>query len=131
MSNDDKLTADEVLRQIDSTKKVTAADVKVLSDKVNSNWKIGLGEAEILFKINKSVDEACPEWTEFFVSSISRLIVMDMNTPGEINDSEGDWLADMFEAHAADNSTQKSLVEELRNLSGRIGGRIGEQIKPY
>ena len=56
---------------------------------------------------------------------------MDMNTPGEINDSEGDWLADMFETHAADNSTQKSLVEELRNLSGRIGGRIGEQIKPY
>ena len=131
MSNDDKLTADEVLRQIDSTKKVTAEDVKILSDKVNANWKIGLGEAEILFKINKSIDEACPEWTEFFVSSISRLIVMDMNTPGEINDSEGDWLADMFEAHAADNSTQKSLVEELRNLSGRIGGRIGEQIKPY
>ena len=62
MSNDDKLTADEVLRQIDSTKKVTAEDVKILSDKVNSNWKIGLGEAEILFKINKSVDEACPEW---------------------------------------------------------------------
>jgi len=131
MPNEDELTAIEVLRQIDSTKKVTAADVKILSDKVNANWKIGLGEAEILFKINKSIDEACPEWTEFFVSSISRLIVMDMNTPGEINDSEGDWLADMFEAHAADNSTQKSLVEELRNLSGRIGGRIGEQIKPY
>ena len=56
---------------------------------------------------------------------------MDMNTPGEINDSEGDWLADMFEAHAADNSTQKRLVEELRNISGKIGGRIGEQIKPY
>ena len=131
MPNEDELTAIEVLRQIASTKKVTAADVKILSDKVNANWKIGLGEAEILFKINKSIDEACPEWTEFFVSSISRLIVMDMNTPGEINDSEGDWLADMFEAHAADNSTQKSLVEELRNLSGRIGGRIGEQIKPY
>lgn len=131
MPNEDELTAIEVLRQIDSTKKITAADVKILSDKVNANWKIGLGEAEILFKINKSIDEACPEWTEFFVSSISRLIVMDMNTPGEINDSEGDWLADMFEAHAADNSTQKSLVEELRNLSGRIGGRIGEQIKPY
>jgi len=131
MPNEDELTAIEVLRQIDSTKKVTAADVKILSDKVNANWKIGLGEAEILFKINKSIDEACPEWTEFFVSSISRLIVMDMNTPGEINDSEGDWLADMFEAHAADNSTQNSLVEELRNLSGRIGGRIGEQIKPY
>jgi len=131
MPNEDELTAIEVLRQIDSTKKVTAADVKILSDKVNANWKIGLGEAEILFKINKSIDEACPEWTEFFVSSISRLIVMDMNTPGEINDSEGDWLADMVEAHAADNSTQNSLVEELRNLSGRIGGRIGEQIKPY
>ena len=131
MSNDDKLTADEVLRQIDSTKKVTAEDVKILSDKVNSNWKIGLGEAEILFKINKSVDEACPEWTEFFASSISRLIVMDMNTPGEIDDPEGDWLADMFQAHDAGNATQDSLVNELRNLSGKIGGRIGEQFQPY
>ena len=56
---------------------------------------------------------------------------MDMNTPGEINDSEGDWLADMFQAHAADNSTQKRLVEELRNVAEKIGGRIGEQIKPY
>jgi len=86
MSNDDELTANEVLRQIDSTKKVTAADVKILSDKINANWKIGLSEAEILFKVNKFIDEGCPEWTEFFVSSISRLIVMDMNTPGEIND---------------------------------------------
>ena len=68
---------------------------------------------------------------EFFASSISRLIVMDMNTPGEINDSEGDWLADMFQAHAADNSTQKRLVEELRNMAGKIGGRIGEQIQPH
>ena len=131
MSNEDELTAIEVLRKIDSTKKVTAADVEILADKVNQNWTIGLSEAEILFKVNKSVDEVCPEWTEFFVSSISRLIVMDMNTPGEINDSEGDWLADMFQTHAADNSTQESLVHELRNLSGKIGGRIGEQIQPY
>lgn len=131
MSDEDKLTANEVLRQIISTKKVTAPEVKILSDKVNQNWKIDLSEAEILFRVNKSVNDICPEWTEFFVSSVSRLIVMDMNTPGEINDSEGDWLADMFEAHGADNATQKSLVYELRRMSGKIGGRIGEQIQPF
>lgn len=131
MSDEDKLTANEVLRQIISTKKVTAPEVKILSDKVNQNWKIDLSEAEILFRVNKSVNDICPEWTEFFVSSVSRLIVMDMNTPGEINDSEGDWLADMLEAHGADNATQKSLVYELRRMSGKIGGRIGEQIQPF
>lgn len=129
--SDDKLTANEVLQQIISTKKVTAADVKILSDKVKENWKIDLNEAEILFKVNKSIDDACPEWTEFFVNSISQLIVMDMNTPGEIDDPEGDWLADMFQAHDAGNATQDSLVNELRNLSGKIGGRIGEQFQPY
>ena len=129
--SDDKLTANEVLQQIISTKKVTAADVKILSDKVKENWKIDLNEAEILFKVNKSIGDACPEWTEFFVNSISQLIVMDMNTPGEIDDSEGDWLADMFQAHDAGNATQDSLVNELRNLSGKIGGRIGEQFQPH
>ena len=129
--SDDKLTANEVLQQIISTKKVTAADVKILSDKVKENWKIDLNEAEILFKVNKSIDDACPEWTEFFVNSISQLIVMDMNTPGEIDDPEGDWLADMFQAHDAGNATQDSLVNELRDLSGKIGGRIGEQFQPY
>ena len=132
--SDDKLTANEVLQQIVSTKKVTAADVKILKDKVNENWKIDLNEAEILFKVNLSIGDAdnqCPEWTDFFVTSISRLIVMDMNTPGEINDSEGDWLADMFKAHAAGNKTQKNLVHELQSLAGKIGGRIGEQIQPH
>ena len=88
--SEDKLTANEVLQQIISTKKVTAADVKILSDKVKENWKIDLNEAEILFKVNKSIGDACPEWTEFFVNSISQLIVMDMNTPGEIDSPEGD-----------------------------------------
>ena len=134
MSNDDKLTANEVLRQIVSSKKVTAADVKILSDKVNENWKIDLNEAEVLFKVNKSLghaDNKCPEWTEFFVNSISRLIVMDMNTPGEINEPEGDWLADMFQANDAGNTTQESLVEQLRSMAGKIDGRIGEQFQPY
>ena len=132
--SDDKLTANEVLQQIVSTKKVTAADVKILSDKVKEDWTIDLNEAEILFKVNHYIGDAdnqCPEWTEFFVNSISRLIVMDMNTPGEINDSEGDWLADMFKAHAGGNKTQKSLVHELQSLAGKIGGRIGEQIEPF
>ena len=132
--SDDKLTANEVLRQIVSTKKVSAADVKILSDKVNEDWTIDLNEAEILFKVNQAIgsaDSDCPEWTEFFVKSISGLIEMDMNTPGEVNDSEGDWLANMFESHDAGNQTQKSLVHQLRELSGKIGGRIGEQIQPY
>ena len=131
MSDEDKLTANEVLQQIISNKKVTAAEVKILSDKVNENWQIDLSEAEILFRVNKSVSDVCPEWTEFFVNSVSRLIVMDMNTPGEINDSEGDWLVDMLEAHGADNGPQESLVNELRQMSGKIGGRIGEQIQPF
>ena len=134
MSSEDKLTANEILRQIILTKKVSAADVKTLSDKVNENWKIDLKEAEILFKVNQSIgdaDDKCPDWTEFFVNSVSRLIVMDMNTPGEIDESEGDWLADMFLAHAAGNTTQERLVHELRNLATKIGGRIGGQIKPH
>lgn len=131
--NDENLTPAAVLDKIQATKRIDKSDVEILSAKVDEDWKVTLKEAEVLFRINqilKDADDECPEWIEFFVGCVTRLVVMDMNTPGEIDESEGDWLADMFKNYSAGNSAQQKLVHEIQTMAAAINGRIGQQIKP-
>lgn len=130
---DENLTPDAILDKIQRTKRINKSDVEILRKKVNEDWQVKLKEAEVLFRVNqilKDADDECPEWIEFFVDCISRAVVLDMNTPGEIDESEGDWLADMFKNYSAGNSAQQKLVREIQNIAGKINGRIGQQIKP-
>ena len=129
----ENLTPSEVLDKIQRTKRIDKSDVAVLENKVNENWQVTLNEAEVLFRVNqilKDADDECPEWVEFFVDCVSRVLVMDMNTPGEIDESEGDWLADMFKNYSAGNSAQEKLVHTIQAMASKINGQIGQQIKP-
>jgi hypothetical protein len=76
-------------------------------------------EVEQLLKVNHSINqnnENCPEWSIFFAASISRLIIFDMNLPGEIDSEKGDWIASMLHPYSLGSKSEKQLLIEAGRL---------------
>jgi hypothetical protein len=56
---------------------------------------ISQDEADLLFQINDRVrlsEGNCESWSKLFADSITRFVVFDMNTPGELSTEESSWL---------------------------------------
>ena len=124
----------EVLQKVVQDAAINADQVKKLEEFVNADWVIDEDEAKFLFRVNRALvdsEHVCPEWTEFFVTSITRFVVMDLNTPGEIDEAEGDWLADMMNEFSIDNESERKLIFELRKTTSSIGGKLGTWIQSF
>ena len=124
----------EMLHKIVQEAAINADQVRELERFVKEDWVIDKDEAKLLFRINRALDDSeniCSEWTQFFVASISRLVVMDMNSPGEIDESEGDWLADMMNEFSIDNESEQKLIFELQKTTSSIGGKLGSWIQSF
>ena len=123
----------KVLEKIVADTKITAEQVRELENFISEDWIIDELEAEVLFRVNKALgsnEDDCPEWTEFFLRSICKLVVMEMSSPGEIDQSEGDWLGEMFEKYSVENESQEKLLFELQKSTTSIEGKIAEKIQP-
>ena len=128
------MTADEILEKIMKDGTVDSQEVEALEEMVKADWIVDRHEVELLFKVNKAVgenDEDCPQWSKFFVATVTRLLVADMETPGTIDAEEGDWLGTVFESNQAGNKTEKDLMFEIQNTTTDISGKISELIKPF
>ena len=124
----------EVISQIVDSKSINPEQVDRLEKFVAEDWVIDQDEVHLLFRINQSIgpkDEDCPSWTKFFISSVSRLVVMDMNTPGQIDEAEGNLLAELLDQYATANETENQLLWDLRNTTSSIGGKLADRIQSF
>jgi predicted transcriptional regulator len=131
MSTDDHPVR-EVIKEIVGDQTISAEQVRTLEKYVKEDWVIDQNEAKLLFRMNKALKsnhDDCPEWTKFFVTSISRFVVMDMNSPGEIDETEGDWLAEMLDEYSVENASEKQLILEIQKCTTSIKGKLGERIE--
>ena len=122
----------DILTSVVETKIITADQVSVLEKFVRADWVIDANEAALLFKVNEALGsnhDDCPEWTSFFVTNICRLVVMDMNSPGQIDKEEGDWLEEMFSNYAVGNLSEDALIAELKKLSSSIDGAVSSRFE--
>jgi len=128
------MTADEILEKIMKDGVVDKKEVDALERMVNSDWVVDRHEVELLFRVNKAIgddDDKCSEWTRFFVATVTRLIVADMETPGTIDADEGDWIGEVFEAHTVGNDTEKQLIDDIQKTTTSVKGKIGELMKSF
>ncbi len=49
---------------------------------------------------------------------------MDLDSPGEIDKKEGDWLEEVLSKYSVDNHTQAELFEELKQSAKSISGKV-------
>ena len=124
--------AKKLINQIIESGNVTPDQIRDLDSELNSDWVVNQEEIDLLFQLNNSLggkDENCPEWTEFFVRNVTRLVVMDMYTPGEIDGDEGNWLGGVFEKYRVHNDTETKLVDEIKKTTTSIQGKFQSLIQ--
>jgi len=130
--NSDNQPVRDVLKEVLADQSINAEQVRELEKFVGKDRVIGQNEAKFIFRINQALGsnhDDCVEWTQFFVTTISRFVVMDMNSPGEIDESEGDWLAGMLDEYSVGNHSEKSLLLEIQKCTTSIKGRLSERIQ--
>ena len=92
MTDAGELTPEQIVEKIVAEKTVTPELIQALQAHIRADWVVDHAEVEMLFACNQAIDHAdqkCPEWIQFFTDKVARLIVMDMDTPGEIDAAEG------------------------------------------
>lgn len=120
-------TAHQILDHIKKGGRIDQECIASLTAQLDRDWVIDLNEAEFLFQVNQAIGERDDEmelWTPFFRDNIARFILFDLHTPGEIDEPEGNWLADMLDRFGCGNSSEKALLKYIRVNAGKISGRF-------
>ncbi len=131
MQDYDQLSADQILTKVISDGVVDSHEISALERKLGQDWVVDRQEIELLFRVNHALGEKdtdCAEWTRFFVDHVSRLLIHDLDSPGEIDESEGDWLADVLDQFGVANTTESELLSVLQDNCSGIRGRVSQRL---
>ena len=117
------MSPDGIIKHLKETGKVEQIAVEALSKRLHHDWVISSDEAEMLFQIQQQVgdhSDYCPTWPKMYVEAISRFVVMDMDTPGEVSTTEAEWLRKHIAANPTELSqTEAKLLNQVRALSSK------------
>lgn len=94
---------------------VDAAEVKQLEKVLFEDGKIDREEADALFAINDAVSGNANDasYKDLFVKAIASHVLEDEDTPGVIDEAEGDWLASKIEGDGEVDEVEKALLIHL------------------
>lgn len=91
--------------------------VTALTKHCDAHSVICQDKANLLFSINASVrtsQQNCPAWHQLFAQTICRFVVFDMNSPGEIAESESQWLIQQITNSEELTESETSLLKEIQ-----------------
>ncbi len=72
---------------------ISAEEILGLRHEAWSDGAMDLEKAEALFVANDRLTEVTPEWTDFFVETLTEFIVNGGDPQGYVDDAKADWLA--------------------------------------
>lgn len=95
---------------------IDSAEVKELKEILYADGVIDKEEAELLFEINDAVSgkENDPSWEILFIEAISRYLLEDENSPGEIDKEEAEWLYKKISGDEQIDGIEKRLLQNLK-----------------
>ncbi|MDB4624872.1 hypothetical protein OAE21_02245 [Rubripirellula sp.] len=131
MTNKTSSTARQIVESAQSNGTLTPEDIKNLRVCLDNDWIIDQTEAELLFKLNQTLGSTYtqPGWTDLFVQSLVKLVLFDMETPGEIGSVEGDWLDNMLNLYAVGSPAEVAMTKKLTLEATTIQGAFAERLR--
>lgn len=111
-------TPHEVLQHLMSLGAPDPAAIERLRAWLEDDWVIDRDEADLMFRINAAFSAPSEAWIDLFTHTIVRFAVMDMSTPGELDEEEASWL----KSHLTEKpgEAELRLREELRSHAAKI-----------
>jgi len=83
-------------------------------------------EADFLFALNDAVSGKSndPSWKNLFVEAISRHVLSDDASPGEVDGDEADYLMSKIQADGRIDDVEQALLENIKRKAKRISPRL-------
>tara|TARA_B100001093_G_scaffold382743_1_gene368305 strand:- start:2567 stop:3733 length:1167 start_codon:yes stop_codon:yes gene_type:complete len=90
-------------------------------------------EANFLFDLNDAVTdkENDASWQDFFVNAIASHVLEDEESPGEVDEDEGDWLVAKIEGDGEYDATEKALLAKIKSEAKSISGKLKFKIEMF
>ena len=101
---------------------VDATEVAQLRAEFLADGVIDREEADALFAINDAVsgNDNDPSYEDFFVEAISSHVLEDEESPGVIDQEEGDWLASKIEGDGEVDALEARLLLHVEDKATGI-----------
>ena len=95
---------------------VNEHEVKQLREILYADGTIDMKEADFLFELNDAVSgkNNHPSWDLLFVEAITSFLLEDDVSPGEIDESEANWLLDKILGDGKLDDIEVALLNNLR-----------------
>ncbi len=105
---------------------VDAEEVKKISERVYADKTIDREEADFLFSINDGTSgaENDPGWQDLFVEAITKHVLEDEESPGEIDEDESDWLINRIEGDGQCDENEKALLANIKKNAKSITDKL-------
>lgn len=101
---------------------VDAEEVQTLREKFYADGKIDKEEADAMFEINDAVTGADndPSYEQLFVDVLSDFVLKDEETPGVVDEEEGEYLASKIEGDGEVDGVEKALLLNIKEKATEI-----------
>jgi len=96
---------------------VDQAALTALEEHFNSHSTVDQSKADLLFHISAVVSsnpKTCSAWQALFLQSVCRFVVFDLNSPGEIAESEANWLRHHISDQREMTRIEVALIREIQ-----------------
>ena len=110
---------------------VYANEVEMIKNVIYSSGSgegegVDRAEADFLFDINDAVSgkENAPSWKNLFVEALSKHVLEDINSPGEIDEDEAEWLINRIEGDDTYDENEKELLTNIKAHAKKIHSKL-------
>ena len=109
----------DLRKRIFANGKITDDDVTLLREVLLSDQGMTREKGNFLFDIKDSTkrNNQCDAFKDFFVESITTLLIDDDDSPGEISDDEAKWLRAKIRLKGFTDKTDDLLISNLKRKS--------------
>lgn len=112
----------ELIKEIVADGVVDASEVKKIRDLFYADGTIDQDEADAMFEINDAVsgNENDESYEQLFVDVLSDFVLKDEETPGVVDQSEGDYLVDKIKGDGEIDSVEKAFLLNISEKATEI-----------
>jgi hypothetical protein len=121
---------DELKKKLTADGLIDAEEVMLLRKELYADGIIDREEANLLFDLNDATSGANndPSWQALFVEALTAHLLEDKSSPGEIDDSEAEWLIARIVKDGVFDANEKALIQNLKMKAKKISMKLTGKI---
>lgn len=121
-------TLQELKKELLADGVIDANEAKELQILLFADGRIDSEEADFIFEINDAVSGKSNDiaWNKLFVKAITSYLLEDKESPGEIDETEAEWLYNKVKGDGQIDAIEKELLLHLKSQAKKFPAKLEE-----